>query len=179
MSTPEQLPPLSAGYQDEFGPINPEVYQAARKIWPRAISFGEFALHDRSLASNLLMKAAANVSKAIATGTYIKYLNSYLLTTFKRLVVREREETLPRSYPLSEAPEVVEDVVADLDRKILAREIFAQLDNRERTTVQLWMMSYTDEQIAQLLDLNPATVRQRISRLIMRLRKTFADTEIP
>jgi len=176
VSTPEQLPPLSEGYQDEFGSIDPEVYQAARKIWPVAVSFGEFALHDRSLVSNLMMRAAANVSKAMATGKNIKYLNSYLLTTFKRLVVREREQTLPRSYPLSEAPEAVEDVVADLDRKILAREIFVHLNNQERTTVHLWMMSYTDEQIAQLLDLNPATVRQRISRLITRLRKTFANT---
>lgn len=96
MSTPEhELPPLQEGYEDEFGRIDPEVYQAAGAIWPAAANFGEFALHDRGLASNLMMKAAARVSETIASGKSIENLKGYLLITFKRLVAREREKTLP------------------------------------------------------------------------------------
>lgn len=176
MSTPEhELPPLQEGYEDEFGLIDPEVYQAARAIWPAAVNFGEFALHDRNLVSNLMLKAAARVSQIIATGKSIEKLNAYLLRTFKRLVAREREKILPRSVPLSEAPEAILAVVDDLDRKVLAREIFARLNDRERSTVQMWMMGYTDEQIGQLLDLDPRAVRKRISRFIARSRKTVAD----
>ena len=179
MSTPEhEWPPLQEGYEDEFGRIDPEVYQAAGVIWPAAVNFGEFALHDEDLAFNLMMKAAANVSRIITTGHKIEYLNAYLLTTFKRLVVHEREKTLPRSYPLSDAPEAVADVVADLDRKILAREVFARLNDRERSMVQLWMMGYTNAEIGQLIDIDPTTVRKRISRLIPRLKKTF-ETDVP
>lgn len=176
MSTPEhELPPLQEGYEDEFGRIDPEVYQAASAIWPAAANFGEFALHDRGLASNLMMKAAARVSETIASGKSIENLRGYLLRTFKRLVAREREKTLPRTVPLSEAPDAILAVVDDLDRKVLAREIFARLNDRERSTVEMWMMGYTDAQIAQILDLDSTAVRKRISRFIARTRKTVAD----
>ena len=183
MSTPEHelppLPPLKEGYEDEFGQIDPQVYQAATETWPKAVRFGLFALHDEDLAFNLMIKAVANVSRSIAEGTIIKHLNSYLLTTFKHLVIAERAKGLSRSEPLSEAPEAATDIVADLDRMILAREIFSRLDNRDRTAIQLWMMGFSSEEIARILDLNPATVRQRLGRLKIRLRKSLAHTDTP
>jgi DNA-directed RNA polymerase specialized sigma24 family protein len=177
VSTPEnELPPLKEGYEDEFGPIDPQVYQAAREIWPKAVTFGEFSLRDRSLVFNLMMKAAANVSRSMATGR-IQYLHAYLLKTFKRLVVEEREKRLPRSEALSEVPDAVTSVVADLDRKILLREIFAHLNHVDREVVELWMIGHSYERIAQILNLKPHTVGKRINRLVSRLRKTFADDE--
>jgi len=179
VSTPEQLPPLTEGYKDEFGPIDPQVYQAAREIWPRAVRFGEFALHDRSLVFNLMMKAVADVSKSIAKGTYIEHLNGYLFRTFKHRVVKEREKRLPRSEPLSEESEAVVSVLVDLDRKILAREIFARLDQRNREIVQLRMMDYSFEEIARILGLNNNVVRTRWYRLMGRLRANLKDSNIP
>jgi RNA polymerase sigma factor (sigma-70 family) len=180
VSTPEhELPPLKEGYEDEFGPIDPEVYQAARKIWPTAVRFGEFALHDRQLVLNLMMESVANVSRSIAKGTNIEHLNGYLLRTFKHRVVRDREKRLPRSEPLSEIPDAVASVVADLDRKILTREIFARLDHREREIFQLRMMDYSFEEIGRILDLNNTAVRTRWYRLMRRLRETLAASDNP
>lgn len=165
------------GYYDEFGPIHPAVYQAAREIWPRAVNFGEFALHDRSLVSNLLMKAAANVSKLIFEGRNIEYLNAYLLKTFKRLVVEERDKTLSRAASFPEARKTVTDIVADLDRKILAREVFTHLNDDDRAVVLGWMLGYSHREIAVILGLKPATVRQRTHRAIALLRKTFENAD--
>ena len=176
MSTPEQLPPLVEGYEDEFGPIDPVVYQAARKIWPRAVVFGEFALHDRSLVYNLMLKAAADVSKLIFEGRSIEHLKAYLRTTFKRLVVNEREKTLPRSEPLSDALEAVEDIVADLDRKILVRELLTNLNNYDRTLLWYWMTGVSDEEIALRLGRTRSAVQKRRERLIAQLKNTFANT---
>ena len=180
MSTPEhELPSLKEGYEDEFGPIDPAVYQAAREIWHKAVTFGEFALHDRSLVFNLMMKATADVSRLTFEGRNIEYLNAYLLKTFKRLVVDEREKRLRRAAPLSEVPKVAEDVIADLDRKVLVREIFTQLSNIDRQILWHWMRDYTFEEIAELLELKPPAVRKRMERLKARLIKTFANSDIP
>lgn len=180
MSTPgNKLPPLKEGFEDEFGPIDAKVYQAAGEIWPKAVTFGEFALHDRSLVFNLMMKATADVSKAIAKGGNIKYLDAYLLRTFKRLVVHEREKTLPRSEPLSEAPEAIQNIVADLDRKILAQEVFTHLNNIDRAVLWDWMRDYSYQEIAERLKLKPPAVRKRLERLIARLRNIFANSGTP
>jgi len=81
-----QWPALDSGYEDEFGPIDLEVYQAAGEIWPNAAVFGEFALQDRDEAFSLMLKAVASVSSMIASGTHIEHLKRYLNTTYKNLV---------------------------------------------------------------------------------------------
>ncbi len=177
MSTPEQLPQLTEGYNDEFGPIDPHVYQAARAIWPRAVRFGEFALHDRSLVFNLMMKAAATVSRLIFEGKSIEHLKAYLRKTFDRLVVEEREKTLPRSEPLTNAPEAVENIVADLERKILVRELFINVSNIDRSIIWYWMRGYSDEEIAIDLGRTRTAIQKRRERLIARLKNTFANTD--
>lgn len=177
MSTPEQLPPLKEDYKDEYGPIDAEVYQAAGEIWPRAVKFGEFALHDRQLVFDLMMKAVADVSRSIARGGEIKYLNAYLLTTFKRLVVHEREKTLARSDTLSEASEASANIVADLDRKLLALELFRDLKIIDRLVLWDWMRGYTHDEIAKRQALKPAAVGKRLERIMERLKNSFANTD--
>jgi len=174
----DKWPSLEAGYQDQYGPIDPKVYQAAGAIWPKAATFGEFALHDRSMVFSLMLKAVANVSSAIATGQNVENLNAYLLKSFKNLVVFERAKALGRTVSLSEVQEVAVDVIADLERKILLREIFTHLNNEQRTLVLYSMMGYSFEEIALRLELTPATVRQRMHRLTERLRKTFENSDV-
>jgi len=179
VSTPaHEWPALEAGYEDQFGPIDPEVYEAAGAIWPKAAKFGEFALQDRSLAFNLMLKAVASVSSSIAAGRNVEHLKAYLLRSYKNLVVTEREKLLKESIPEFSQDSVM-DIVTDLERKILLREMFTHMSTAERTLVYHSMMGYSYEEIANLLGLNPATVRQRMHRLTERLRKTidFEDTE--
>jgi hypothetical protein len=167
------------GYKDEFGPIDPMVYLAAREIWRRAVRFGEFALHDRGLVFNLMMKAAADVSRLTLEGRRIQYLKGYLRKTFERLVVEEREKTLPRSEPLTIAPEAVANIIDDLHRKILVRELFTNLSNYDRTLLWYWMTGLSDKETASRLGRTQRAVQKQRERLIARLKTAFANTDAP
>jgi len=41
-----EWPSLDSSYEDEYGPIDLRVYEAAKEIWPAAEAFGTFALLD-------------------------------------------------------------------------------------------------------------------------------------
>jgi len=176
-SVPE-WPALDSGYEDQFGPIDPIVYQAAGEIWPQAAVFGEFSLQDPNEAFHLMLKAVARVSAAIASGAKVEHLKAYLLATYKHLVGNEHARRLRREQPIPESESefgehLVVDIVADLDRKILLREAFRQMNAEDRNLSYLLMLGYTSSEIAQELGLQPAAVRQRVHRLTLRLRKVM------
>ena len=99
MSTSEhELPPLKEGYEDEFGPIDPEVYQAARKIWPTAVRFGEFALHDRQLGREIFQLRMMDYSFE-EIGRILDLNNTAVRTRWYRLMRRLRETLAASDNP--------------------------------------------------------------------------------
>jgi RNA polymerase sigma factor (sigma-70 family) len=172
-------PALDSNYQDEFGPIDLKVYQAAGEIWREAAIFGEFTLHDQDEAFSLMLKAVANVTSVIASGARIERLKPYLMKTYKRLVAKEHERRLKREQPISDSDSEVEEqlvaeIVEDLDHKILLREAFRHMKAEERDLSYLVMMGNTFEEIAELEGLEPAAVRQRWKRLRAKIRYKVA-----
>lgn len=177
-----QWPALDSGYEDEFGPIDLEVYQAAGEIWLQAAVFGEFALQDRDEAFSLMLKAVARVSAVIASGTEIRRLKPYLLTTYKNLVAKEQARRLKREQPIPEfetelGEHLVAEIAADLDRKILLREAFRPTTAEDRNLASLVMLGHSFTEIGEELGVDPATLRQRWNRLMMRIRKKVASRE--
>ncbi|HEX8457776.1 MAG TPA: hypothetical protein VF656_10805 [Pyrinomonadaceae bacterium] len=65
---------LEAVYVDEFGPVAPDVYRAAGSIWRQAQEYASRVLNsdDHARARTLLMKAAAQVTRARAMKNSIK-----------------------------------------------------------------------------------------------------------
>jgi len=167
-----EFPALDSRYEDEYGPIDLKVYDAARAIWPAAETFGTFALQDQAVAFNFMLQAAAKVTARIASGgPEIQNLGNYLFRTYKHLIAQERVKRLQRAQPLSgfEQSPVVE-IAEDLERKIMLRELFSRMSETERTLSEYLMLGYTYEEIAKQMDTTAEALRARFGRLKHRLQ---------
>lgn len=166
-----EWPALDASYEDEYGPIDLKVYEAAKEIWPAAEVIGMFALHDQADSFRLMLNAAAKVSARMgSSGPKIENLKPYLFQTYKHLVGQEKAKRLRREQPLiDEDQSVVVDIVDDLERKILLRELFSRMSEAERTLSLYMMFGYTYSEIAEKMGTSPEALRSRFSRLKQRL----------
>jgi DNA-directed RNA polymerase specialized sigma24 family protein len=163
---------------DEYGPIDLEVYDAARDIWPAAQGFGEFALQDHDAAFNHMLNAAAKVTARLASGgEKIVNLKSYLFQTYKHLVGQEKANRIKREQPLDESDKsLVVDIVKALERKILLRELFRRMSEEERTLSQFIMFGYTYAEIAEKMETTPDALRSRFTRLKRKLDQIFTPS---
>jgi len=178
-----EWPVLEAGYQDQYGCINPKVYETAASLWPQAANFARFALHDTEAAHSLLMKAAASVTHTInsARTDPIQNLSSYLFTSYKRLVIEEkrRQERLELVDPASLSEEVTwgENVVEEVERKILVKEIIQKMDPVMRETYEKLALGYSFREIAALRRESSSSVRMRFHRHLHQLIDKVKEEE--
>lgn len=174
----KEWPALDSSYTDVYGPIDIMVYDAAQEIWPRARAFGEFALQDADAAFSLMLKAVAAVSARLNSPDQpeISLLKPYLFRTYKNLVAAEKSERM-RVQSLDELDKSsAVDLVADLERKILLRELFSRMSEEERNICTYVMFGYRHNEIADILGMTPDAVRQKYSRLIRKLANMFSDS---
>ena len=162
-----QWPALDSRYEDEYGPIDLNVYEAARDIWPAAEAFGVFALQNHDTAVDLMLKAAARVTARTASGgQVIERIKPYLFQTYKHLVAQEKAKRLSREQPLGELDDLLTvDIIADLERKIMLRELFARMSEDDRTLAGYLMFGYTYDEIAEKIGTPADVLRKRFSRL--------------
>lgn len=178
-----ELPELDSSYRDQYGPIDLEVYNAARKIWPKAKLFADFALQDDSTAFELIFKAAAAVSERLKTIEsaelpQIRDIRTYLFRVYKNLVATEKADRIKHEQSQIELDEsLAVDVIGDIERKILMREMFKRMGAEERDLCTYVMLGYQHDEIAGILGLTPDAVRQKYSRLTRRLAAMFSHAE--
>lgn len=174
-----ELPSLESSYDDEYGPIDLEVYEAAQRIWPAARTFGEFALRDPDVAFNLMLNAAAKVTARMASDAEaVEKIQPYLFQTYKRLIGEERTRRLRHQQELSDDDDLlVVDVVADLERKIMLREMFSRMSEEERVLAQYLMFGYTYQEIAAMVGTTDEALRKRFSRLKQKLEQLLGTGE--
>lgn len=172
-----EFPALDSCYKDEYGAIDLKVYEAARNIWPAAEIFGEFALHDHDAAFNSMLQAAAKVTARIAAGGQeIENIKPYLFQTYKHLVASEKAKRLRRAQPLTDSDEsLAVDIVADLERKIMLRELFSRMNQDERALSQYLMFGYTYKEIARETGTPADALRKRFSRLRNKIETILAS----
>ena len=169
-----EWPALDSRYEDQYGPIDLEVYEAAREIWPAAAVFGEFASQDHDAAFNLMLKATAKVTARIASGGQIQNIKPYLFQTYKHLVGQEKAKRLRREQSLDDSDRsLVVDIVADLERKILLRELFTHMSEDERALSLCLMFGYTYQEIANEMGTKDETLRKRFSRLRRKIEQVL------
>jgi RNA polymerase sigma factor (sigma-70 family) len=172
-SSQNEWPALVDCYEDQYGPIDLEVYEMAREIWPSARVFAQFALKDVDAGSNLMFRAAAKVTARInSEGPPVENLKAYLYQTYKHLVTKQKIQRLSREHPLSDASDsLIIDTAADLERKILLRELFRQMSEPERELSVYLMFGYTYKEIAEKLGKTEDELRKRFSRLKEKLEE--------
>jgi len=168
---------LDEGYTDEFGVICPEVYRAAGELWPQAEGFVHSKLRDRPAGMQLMLKAAATVSrKRQEQPDQIRDLKAYLWTTFKHFISDEVEKE-NRYQPLEPEQQPEGDAIGPseaLNDQILIEEVMAQMDSWTRAVFELRVLGYHFEDIAQMLKMRPNLLRSKFHKEIKKLSRRLS-----
>jgi DNA-directed RNA polymerase specialized sigma24 family protein len=169
-----EWPPIDAAYRDELGLIDVEVYNIAGQLWPQAKVFTISIFGDSELCVKLLTKAVVAVSRVKTSQVdRIENLPAYLFQSFKRLVLAEIEkENGHRRLELdleNESLLNVESTVEELDRNILIAELMHRMDAWTCKIFKLLVLSYSFEEIGQMINMRGSAVRKKYNKRIKRL----------
>lgn len=175
------FPPIEAAYDEEFGKVDPIVYQAAKTLWLHAEQLAVELLRDSHKGVRLMLKAVVNVSRARET-CEIKNLSAYLYRAYKNLVLAELEKENGRQRLLSERYfeiEIADDAEERLNRKILINELRRQMDDWTRKVFDYLCLGYSFENLAPQYGSAANVIRARYSKNAARLaREIQAKIEI-
>lgn len=160
---------LEIGYTDEFGPIAPDLYAAAGRIWRQSQAYAARVLpgSDQAQTRTLLLKAAAQVTRARAEkAQQVKELDGYLFQTFKRVILAELEKDNNRRRFETEAHLDAEwqAQATNVERRILLNELVAAMDEWTRGVFEWLTLDYSFDDIARHLGMNAKAVRNRYNR---------------
>ena len=187
---PENLniwPPLSTAYQDVFGEINLDVYNAAGDIWQRGRTFAHVAGMDDEIAHTAMIRAVAKVTHRLKQETLhletSGELKAYLFTAFRNCLLDE----FKREHPKEVAPMALEDIAdqtggeslaAQIERKILLEEIVRHMDARTKSIYERLILGYSFEEIAEAEGTHSNHLRSMFSKKLQKLRSQFAGEAV-
>jgi DNA-directed RNA polymerase specialized sigma24 family protein len=157
-------PECATAYQDEWGAVTHEVYQAAESLREQAESYARATLGAEADGRTLLAKAAATVTRALEDRhEQIANLEAYLFQTYKRMVLAEVEKERARSRILAELAGSVSqnghDALAELDQYILIKQLRRRMNQRTRMVFDLLALGHTFEEIGLILGKSSRAVR--------------------
>ena len=172
-------PSIDEAYVDELGPIDPEVYEIAGKLWPSVLPFVRRTTDDIDAALTLMLKAVAITSRRRREAPdRITELKSYLEVVFRRLLIKEvnktsKDETLDQK---------IEDVLSDsaqsqhaIERDIFIQEIMARADAWTREILEWRVLGYSFEELALKYGMKANHLRSKWSKSMRSLRKRLED----
>ncbi len=168
-------PAIDAAYTDEYGHVDPEVYQAGGQIWPQAERLALVALRDQEVGLRLMLRAVSIVSRRRSTADIqIDNLRSFLFRVYKNLVLAElkkqnRRRDIEGQWEHEFMP--VDRTADGLDRKILIEELVSRMDSWTRKVFEWRMVGHKFEVIGQFLGMDANRVRSAYSKSMTRLRK--------
>jgi DNA-directed RNA polymerase specialized sigma24 family protein len=169
-------PEIATAYQDEWGAIAPEVYQAVVSLREQAESYSRSTLGAEDAGRTLMAKAAATVTRVLEDRQeQITNLPAYLFQTYKRLVQAELEKERTREKILAErAGEVSRNgnnVSDELDQYILIEQLRARMNQRTRQVFDLLALGHTFEEIGSMMGKTSRAVRNNYYEQIARLKE--------
>lgn len=89
---------------------------------------------------------------------------------------RKKQNDRQKIQPVEELPDIQQTASADIGERLTLLQTFDVLAPEERLIVALSVFGgYNSNEMAQLLDLNPATVRSKLSRSLAKLRKIVGE----
>lgn len=176
-------PPLSTAYQDVFGEIDLDVYNAAGEIWQRGRVFAHATGIDDATAHTAMIQAVAKVSHRLTQpAPYLKTpgeLKAYLFTAFRRCLL----DKFTREHPKEVAPAALEEIAdqtdpdglaAQIERKILLEEIVRHMDSKTRSIYESLILGYSFAEIAEAEGIQSNQLRSMFSKRLKKLASQFA-----
>lgn len=172
----DALPHLAEGYQDEYGPIDLQVYAEAASLWPTLYNYAMKMTVDETQAWNLLVKTVARVSQRRTECGEIVNLRAYVITVFRRLAVDEMK-LAKRMNVCALDMHSEASVEQELDRMILARQLFKRMDPFTREVFELLILGYSFAEIAKTKNVDPAVLRTKFRRRMKRLSQQVSEDD--
>lgn len=175
-------PPFGDGFDDEYGMIEPNVYAAAKEMWPEAQALARATLGDSAAGMTLMMKATASVSKVYAAQPQkVGHLQAYLFKSYKRLVLAERRRARLHGSlnveALRDADHSPASPADELDKKILIEELMLRMDHWTRKVFELRVLGFSYEEIGKEEEMLAASVRNKFNERVKRLTEWFKGDE--
>ncbi len=176
------FPLIEAAYTEEFGEIDPEIYEIAKNLWNScAERLAVHLLRDAPKGMQLMLQAVANVSRVRRNNSLqIKNLRTYLYCSYKYLLLRELEREnshrriLENSIPAREISARCEE--DDINRKILVNELRRRMNEWTRAVFDCHKLGYTFEEMSPRFGSAANVIRSKYSKEIARLaREINAD----
>jgi DNA-directed RNA polymerase specialized sigma24 family protein len=178
------FPLIETAYTEEFGEINPEIYEIAKTLWKTcAERLAAELLYDSPKGMRLMLKAVARVSSVRRNNSsQIKNQQAYLYRCYKNLLLAEIEKENSHQRILDDlhsAPEISLKCEEDeINRKILVNEIRRRMDAWTRTVFDCHKLGYTFEEMVPQFGSAANVIRSRYSKDVARLaRQINAELE--
>lgn len=169
-------PSIDEAYADVYGRIEPEVYEAAKALWPKAEALALGVLRDVAIGRELMMKAVANVSHVHTTRpAQIKEMKAYVFQSYKYLVLAELKKIRLHTNLEHEAyamePEPFDATGDKLDQKILIEQLMRSTDDWTRDIFQQLLLGYSFEEIGRKRGVNGRSIGNKFNKRIKILIK--------
>lgn len=173
------FPLIDNAYDDEFGRVDPEVYFAAKTIWPHAEHLAVKLLQDSHRGLELMLEAVARVSRFRAQNNgRVTNLNSYLYRSFKNLLLADLEQENNRRKILRNRQR--EDEIRfdhneeeRINRKILINELRLRMDDWTRDVFDLLRLGYKYEELVPDYGTAANVIRSKFSKKTTALAATI------
>jgi DNA-binding CsgD family transcriptional regulator len=181
MAGPNEItwPALEGAYMDEFGSIDPEVYQAAGEIWTGwGERFASKTIHDEHAGLRLLLKSAADVSRVRAMqGEQIVNLKAYLSIAYKRLALERREKDNRHRERDRQILDLSSNTSSEIEinQKLLLQQLIQRMDAWTRRVFELLALGHSQEEIGSFLGMQANVVRSKYHKSLMKLKKQMED----
>jgi DNA-directed RNA polymerase specialized sigma24 family protein len=169
-------PEIATAYQDEWGEVAPEVYQAVVSLSEQAENYARAILGAEDAGRTLMAKAAATVTRVLEDRHEpITNLQAYLFQAYKRLVHAELEKERARERILAErAGEVSQNghnASAELDQYILIAQLRMRMTPRTRMVFDLLTLGHTFEEIGSMMGKSGRAIRNNYYEQVARLKE--------
>lgn len=175
------FPQLDSTYEDEFGEVDADVYQAGGELWRKqAKHFAVNLLNDADEGCHLMMRAIAEVSRFRKDNpSQIEDLSAYLFTSFKHLVSAKLRQDGNRRRILDKHFRHDREIEeTKMLRKIEAAEILQKLNPPEREFFELhYILGYSFEEIAPEFGMKANVLRSKMSKIRDKIRKEIEDNK--
>jgi hypothetical protein len=171
------FPTIETAYDEEFGKVDPEVYEAAKTLWSHAEHLADKLLHDSPKGLRLMLKAVAKVSRVRQNNpTVINNLNSYLFRAYKNLILAELEQENKRFEKLDrwfrEREAVFDDgEEAKINKKILINELRLKMDDWTRDVFDYLRLGYKYEELVPQFGTAANVIRSNFSKKTAQLMR--------
>ena len=175
------FPTIETAYDEEFGKIDPEVYEAAKTLWLHAEHLAVKLLHDSPKGIRLMLKAVAKVSRVRENNpSVIVNLNSYLFRAYKNLVLAELEQENNRRGKLDRWFREREAVFDDseevkINKRILINELRLKMDDWTRNVFDYLRLGYKYEDLVPQFGTAANVIRSKFSKKTAQLMREIQD----